>query len=603
VARLADWWTQDFFAGSAGAAARNRGTATRRIDRPSALACYGAWLVLLVVAGLLFFGRLGSPLLEPEEAMYAEIPREMRAAGNWMLPVHRGLPFYEKPPLLYWLVLASYGVFGVHEYSARLVTGAVALATVIVTFWWGNRTLGLRAGLAGALILCLSPRFVHQTRMISMDGLLCLSVIAGLAWGQLALKSGRLAWHWWLLSAAACGLGALTKGPVALVLVTVPLLGYQLLDQRTARPGVGRWLAYLGATTGLAVPWYAAMAWRDPAFVREFFWNHHINMRFVQPLHEEPAWFYLPILLLGMLPGTALLPSLVRYLARRSAPASRRRPGVLGFWLLSCSWCVLFFSVADCKRIGYILPAMPTLALALGYTLDRKLLLRGFVDRPHRRGGRATLLPFTTTMVIFLAGVGGALLAGSAGLLPPVTTWGVVALAITGMAYLVYRRRRTATAAWTTCGVATFVLLLLCIQCLLPGYYRRFSMRAQVQSILDRADHVPVVCYPHSWDSIHFYLQRDDVRSFRRDELAHLLAELHERPETLVFVKSGTALTDLLRGLPPSLEFVSQSQSRTVTAGLVRQRNALSRSFPRLDHVCGFGRCPAPRHYNSHPVR
>src|ERR1700676_3808926 len=61
-----------------------------------------AFLLLLLAAGLLLFGRLGSPLLEPEDALFAEIPREMLAEGHWIVPVHRGQPDYQKPPLLYW---------------------------------------------------------------------------------------------------------------------------------------------------------------------------------------------------------------------------------------------------------------------------------------------------------------------------------------------------------------------------------------------------------------------------------------------------------------------------------------------------------------------
>jgi 4-amino-4-deoxy-L-arabinose transferase-like glycosyltransferase len=549
-------------------------TIARRAGSSSPLARYGARLLLVLAVGLLFFGRLSAPLLEPEEAMYAEIPREMGAAGNWLVPMHQGRAFYEKPPMLYWLILVAYSIFGVHEWSARLVAAAAALGTVLVTFWWGQRALGLRAGLAGALILCLSPRFIHQARLITMDGLLCLWVVTGLALGQAALQSGRLVWRWWLLSAAACGLGLLTKGPVALLLVAVPLLGYQLLDLRTARPRGRSWLAYLAAAVGLALPWYAALAWRDPSFVYQFFWNHHVALRFVQPLHVEPAWFYLPILLLGMLPGTVLLPSLVRHLARRSRPAARRRPSVLGFWLLSGAWCVLFFSVADCKRIGYILPAMPPLALALGYTLDRRLPVRGKTSRVCCRKGRGTLLPLGATLGVLAVGLGGALWAGHAGLIKPAPALALVCLTAAGISWSIYRRRQTSIAAWMTCGVATFVVMFLAVQWFLPSYYRRFSMRAQVQSLQDHSGAVPlpIVCYPHSWDSIHFYLKRDEVRSFGRNELDQLLADLERRSTTLVLVKTGTALAELLDNLPPSLEFVPQSQSRTVTVGLVRTR-------------------------------
>jgi dolichol-phosphate mannosyltransferase len=534
-----------------------------------------------MVGGLLFFGRLRSPLLEPEEAIYAEVSREMADAGNWAVPLRRGQPYYEKPPLLYWLIRAGYALFGVHEWAARLIPGAAGLSTVLLTFWWGSRALGFRAGLAGALILCLSPRFVHHGRMIFMDGLLGLCVMCGLALGQTAVQGSRLAWRWWLLSAAACGLGLLAKGPVALALVAPPLLAYQILDNRTARPGVRPWLAYLAAAGGVALPWYATMAWRDPAFLREFFWNHHVLLRFVHPLHEEPAWFYLPVLLGGMLPGTLLLPALVKHLCRRSGPAARKRPPVLGFCLLSCMWCVLFFSAADCKRAAYILPAMPTLALALGYALDRRLPGRGFTVRGCRRA-RGTSLPFWATQGVLAGGIALALLAASTGLGKPAGCLAAITLAALGMAWSACRGRRlTPAASWAACGLATFALLFLAVQGVLPHYYRKFSMRTQVRSLVGPPynSRLPVVSYPTHWDSICYYLGRADVRSYARDQRDLLIADLHRRPATLVFVKSGPTLDDLLRILPPSLEFVPGVGSRRVTAGVVHRRTDRPGSF------------------------
>jgi 4-amino-4-deoxy-L-arabinose transferase-like glycosyltransferase len=532
-----------------------------------------AFLLLLLAAGLLFFGRLRSPLLEPEEAVYAEVPREMTAAGNWVLPLRQGRAYYEKPPLLYWLIMGSYASFGVHDWAARLIPCATGLGMILVTFWWGSRTFGFRAGLAGALILCLSPRFVHQARMITMDGLLCFWVISGLALGQKAIQAplgtspgGRLGWRWWLLSAAACGLGILTKGPLALALVAVPLMAYQLLDPRTARPNGRCWLAYLGTAVGLAMPWYATLAWRDPAFLREFFWTHHVVMRFVQPLHEEPVWFYLPVLLLGMLPWTLLLPGVIKSLIRRSDPHSplspRRRgdggegarvatiptphpnplpqgeranrPAGLGFLLLCCLWCLIFFSAAGCKRIGYILPAMPPLALILGHTLARRLPGQGLTPKQSRIEED----PPPSRSSIFYP--------------------------------------RSSMLPWAACGLSTFAILFLAVHCLLPGYYRKFSLRTQVRSLLDASYHrqAPVICYPHIWDSVCFYLGRDDVRAFSAERRADLIAELCARPKTLVVVKSDHWLNDLRRALPPELEFLPRGRQGNVTAGVVQRRQS-----------------------------
>src|SRR5581483_1677698 len=112
-------------------------------------------LIVLGVAALLFFSRLDLPLLEPQEARYAEIPRAMLQAHSWQTPVLHGQPYLDKPPLLYWLVMACYSMFGVEDWVARLVPGLSCLLTVVVVYFWGRRIAGERAGLAGALILCL----------------------------------------------------------------------------------------------------------------------------------------------------------------------------------------------------------------------------------------------------------------------------------------------------------------------------------------------------------------------------------------------------------------------------------------------------------------
>lgn len=579
VSALPFRWSQVIFAGSGNRTAHARsGTRSPAHPAPGRRASAhapAALAVLLLVAGPLYFGRLGSPLLQPEDAYYAEIPREMAVAGNWVVPLHGGQPFYEKPPLFFWLIRVAYAGFGVHDWAARLVPCAAALGTILVTFCWGRKILGLRAGLAAALILCLSPRFLHQGRMITMDGLLGFWVLSALALGQQAIQPGRLRWGYWLLSAAACGLGLLTKGPVALILVAVPLLAYQVLDRRTAWPGGWGWPVYVATTVGLALPWFVCMAWRQPAFLREFFWTHHVVMRFVRPLHQEPAWFYLPVLLLGMFPGILLLPALLRLLLRRSAPARRRRPAGLGFVLLGCLWCLLFFSVASCKRIGYIVPAMPTLALALGYTLDRQVPRQAFRAWRWRGRALATSLPSWANRGVLAVGLAVAILAAAAKLVTPVQCGAMVTLTAAGIAWSVYRsRRQTPAGSWIACGVATFGLLLLAVHWVLPGYYRKFSLRTQVRSTqaVSGREQVPVICYPHTWDSVRFYLGRQDVREYGPGECDRLIADLESVPETLVFVKSGPALEDLLRRLPAAVEFVPSGRGEIVTAGVVRRR-------------------------------
>jgi 4-amino-4-deoxy-L-arabinose transferase-like glycosyltransferase len=517
------WWSRVLFPAECEARSAERGAqSAEAIGIPSALRaprsalCAPRFLLLLVVAALLFFSRLDCPLQEPEEPRYAEIPREMLRTDNTVLPILHGLPYYDKPPLLYWLVMGSYRAFGIHDWAARLVPSTAAFLTVLVTYFWGSCVAGGRAGFAAAMILTLSARFVYLGRLLTMNSLLCLWVVTALAAAHAALRGPALRWRWWLLSAGACGLGLLTKGPVALALVAAPVLVYRLLDTRTARLHVRSWIAYLGTALLLAGPWYLLVAGNDPDFIRYFFWKHNI-VRFLAPFdHEKPIYAYLPDLLLGMFPWSLLLLPLTRSLCRHATPASPARPAAIGFFLITFIWCLGFYSVAGSKRSGYILPAMPPLALALGCHLD------------NRCGCR-----------------------------------------------------RKPAVAWGVCGAGTFAVLLLSLYLLAPGYAQKFSLRAEVQPYAEpcRNLEVPVVCYPRCWDSVSFYLGRDDVRVYTREQRRQLIADLRANPRTLAFVKCDHSLDELLRALPISLEFVPCGRQANVAVGWVRQRLDSPRAF------------------------
>src|SRR5262249_59886825 len=148
--------------------------------------------LLTLLSGLLFLTRLSAPLLEPQEPRYAEIPRQMLAEGRFVVPVLHGQPYLDKPPLLYWAVMAAYAACGVGDRAARLVPGLAGVGVVLAAYLWGRRALGGRAGLCGALVLCLSARFVYLQRLVAFDGLLALCVAGALGAGAPALAHGRL---------------------------------------------------------------------------------------------------------------------------------------------------------------------------------------------------------------------------------------------------------------------------------------------------------------------------------------------------------------------------------------------------------------------------
>lgn len=330
---------------------------------------WAALLWLLLLPGALLYPCLSFDLFEPDETRYAQIPREMLARGDWVVPVLQGEPYLDKPPLLYWLVAGCYRVFGVSGGVARLVPAIALHLSILLLYLMGRRWVGERAAFWGALVLALAPGFLSVGRFLLLDGLLALWTTLALFAAFEALRGPRLRWGWWLLSAAACGLGVLTKGPVTVVLLVPPLLLQRWLAGGLCRVPRAALLAFAAVTAAVALPWYVALCRRLPGFAQHFLWEHNV-VRFLAPFdHPRGVWFYVPVLLFGMLPGSLLFVSLLRFLLSGRPGVAERRSPELGFLLLAGGWCVLFFTLSGCKLPTYILPAFPPLALALGYLI------------------------------------------------------------------------------------------------------------------------------------------------------------------------------------------------------------------------------------------
>jgi 4-amino-4-deoxy-L-arabinose transferase-like glycosyltransferase len=343
-------WTGLLFAGPS--------SATEGWPRPAFLA------VLLILPALLLYPYLGFHLFEPDESRYAQIPREMLERGDWLVPTLQSEPYLDKPPLFYWLVMLSYSVFGYEVWAARLIPALALHGCILMTYLFGRRVLGDWPALLGALVLSLAPGFLVVSRLLLLDGLLtflvCLSLFAAFE----AIRGTTLHRGWWLVAAVACGLGVLTKGPVAVLLLVPPLWLYRTLSGQGIWPGRMAWLAFFAVVLAIALPWYVAMCWRIPEFLGYFFWEHNLQ-RFLTPaMHVRGVWFFLPIVFLFLLPGSLLIWPLGRFLLdRQRLPA---RSPELSFHVLVGGWIVLFFTLSTCKLPTYILPALPSLALVIG---------------------------------------------------------------------------------------------------------------------------------------------------------------------------------------------------------------------------------------------
>lgn len=178
---------------------------------------------LVVILACLACLRGSLPLLEPEETRYAELSRQMLETGSWIVPTLDGQPYLDKPPLLYWLVASSYRLLGVSVFVSRLAAMLAAGLTIGIVFRWCRSVAGIEAGIMAAVMLAAMPDFFYRAPMLTMNGLLALTTTASMAAGYRALSRERFHSGWWIASAVACGVGFMTKGPIALALVVGPL--------------------------------------------------------------------------------------------------------------------------------------------------------------------------------------------------------------------------------------------------------------------------------------------------------------------------------------------------------------------------------------------
>jgi dolichol-phosphate mannosyltransferase len=539
--------------------------------------CRGAWLpglLLLLLAGLLLFPELNQPLSDPAEGRQAEIPREMLAHEDLILPRLLGLPYYEKPPLQYWLTAAVYLLFGLHAWVARLVPACAAWLSVLITYAWGRRFLGTRTAFLGGLILCLSLGFVTLGRTVVLDSLLAAWVLAAACAAQVAVSRARLHRGWWIASAVACGLGILTKGPVALALVAPPVFLYALLTASATRPGWRWWSVYVGVAAAVAAPWYLAMAVRDPAYLEHFLWRDNV-LRFVQPFdHQQPWWYYLPILFAATLPWSLLWPWLGYFLTRRSRRLALLRAPGLGFCALLAAWCLLFFSLSGCKSPPYLAPVFAPLALLLGACVEA-ILFRRAGSRDHYLEWARQRLPRRATRLMLALSAGCFLVDGicgwDSGVLVAVEV--TVTLGLLG-AWWRWGRRARPLLTWGACTAATVLLITMAARDLLVGFTSRHTLAgvAKTARRWPGGANYPVISYRRQWPSASFYLRRDMV--LYCEQRQPLIDFLRTQVAALVLVESGPPLNDLLQVLPRTLETVVHLPEQEGQAALVEVRQS-----------------------------
>jgi 4-amino-4-deoxy-L-arabinose transferase-like glycosyltransferase len=331
----------------------------------------GLWLLLLVVA-IIWFGNLEyRKLIRPDEGRYAEIPREMVASGDWTTPRLNDLKYFEKPPLQYWATAAAYEVFGEHQWTSRLWTALTGFAGILLAWFAGTRLFGRTAGIYAALLLGSSMLYAMMAHINTLDMGVTFFITLGIFSLLLAQKEEHITQRrsWMLLAWAALALAVLSKGLMGLILPGTALFLYSVFNRDITVWKRMHWVSGLLVFSLIAVPWFVLVIKANPEFFQRFFIYEHFE-RFTTKVHGryQPWYYFVPILLLGMLPWTLLMfDALLR--TWRSSVQQVKAFSPARFLLVWAVFVYVFFSISDSKLPSYLLPMFPALALLMGKQL------------------------------------------------------------------------------------------------------------------------------------------------------------------------------------------------------------------------------------------
>jgi len=363
------------------------------LKSPRAMLGRRSWFapaLLLLLCGFLYFFRLGQlPLKDFDEAFYAGGAQEMLARHEFITPYLNGVPLLLKPILIYWLIAASYHLFGICEFAARIWSALSATGVVLLVYAFGKRQINPRAGFLAALMLACSYQWVDEGRDASIDMPLTLLLTAALMIFFLALqRPARQSGYAVLWAYPLLGLACLAKGPAPIAVCLAGLLVY-LIAVRQMDGIVGRLRLFPGLALFLltALPWYVAEEIRQPAFLSTFLISQHLGHLVGDAARTSPPWGHLTNTFEFFFPWSLLLPA-----AFVGLSGGWRRPGVMSFAAYLSIVIIGLFSLSQAKLAHYIAPAFPFLALLVSTLADDWLRRKEKAPLSIRRSFGAMLL-------------------------------------------------------------------------------------------------------------------------------------------------------------------------------------------------------------------
>jgi len=370
-------------------------------------------LVLLALWAAIYVpGMLHPALLDDADSTHAEAAREMVLRHDWVTMYMNGIRYLEKAPLLYWGVAASFEMFGVKDWAARLPLALSVLALVFVTYAFGRRAYrDANAGFFAALAVVAAIGPYLFTRFLIPDIVVGLWLALGSLFFLETLEQERpsRALCWGIAITAA--LDVLTKGLIGIVFPCGMIFFYLLITGNWKHLLKLRLVSSTLVFLAVAVPWHVLAAVRNPAAgqAKGFLWFYFINEQFLRFLNERfphdyatvPLAIFWGLMLVWVFPWTAFLPQAAREVRLRGAARLDRRGRanlVLALWALVI---VVFFSFST-RQEYYVIPAVPAVSLLIGGWLGREAAY-GAPDRLRRAGRISAAALLALGIVAFVA--------------------------------------------------------------------------------------------------------------------------------------------------------------------------------------------------------
>lgn len=563
------WWNTIMFPQVLPLATKRSNPVNRRLK-------IAAWAVLCLITAVMLNQNLKYPFFEPDEARNAQLALNILDSGNWMALELKKEHYWDKPPLVAWMTAISFKTFGVTENAARFPGVVVSFVTVILTCAIGQRLVGFRAAWIAALLALFSLGIPFSGRYLTMDSTLtmlatvtCLAVYRG-SFGR------RFRQSWWVLAGVCTGLGVMTKGPVILAICVPPVVAFSWLTRRRIFEKPKHCLFFVAPAALISLPWFVATAIGTPEFLWHFFWQHHV-VRFTEGIsHQQPFWYYLPVILLLMFPTSQLFLPLVKFIATRKSTARAQRTEAHGYLFLFALWVLVFFTCSSAKLPTYILPAVPVICLLMASMIDinvfAKLATEAMEGEPSSSAvavidGFYGRLP--KWLALNMAAWVGVISLGILWMLPEHAASVLVMMAslalVVGATWVASRKRTHPYAAWSAVAVLALFVSALLVNHVIPAISTSRNIQLAVTKIQSQGKFAqsPVVYYARDSFATSMGLRDSSVVYFSKEEPSAAAAYLKSHP-TAILVTPPEFVEGLEEAVRDSVALSKQQSARHV---------------------------------------